>query len=131
MKDNDPNNAVETTASDGGLSSSSAGGSGSESVTPPALEQVDWTSTPTDESEIKPQMGEDYDPRPQEDQARRHIAYALIGLLWVVVGGVLILVAFQSITVEQTKDFAVLLGPVVTLVSAATGFYYGTKSTSS
>ncbi len=70
----------------------------------------------------------DYDSRPKEDEARRIIAYLLIGLLWVVVSGTFILVAFGSIELTEIKEFAVILGPVVTLVSAATGFYYGTKS---
>lgn len=73
-------------------------------------------------------IGDDYDPRPQEDAARRNIAYLLIGLLWVLVSGILVLVAFKSITLQDIKEFAVILGPVVTLVSAATGFYYGTKN---
>ncbi|WP_211232041.1 hypothetical protein [Pseudoduganella violaceinigra] len=69
-----------------------------------------------------------YNPAPHEDRARRHIAYLLIGLLWVIVGSIFILVACHSVTVGDVKEFAVVLGPVVTLVSAATGFYYGTKS---
>lgn len=81
-----------------------------------------------DTAVVAPRLGNDYDPRPHEDQARRHIAYLLIGLLWIVVAGLLILVAWGGIQVQDIKDFAVLLGPVVTLVSAATGFYYGTKS---
>lgn len=74
-------------------------------------------------------LGKPYDSRPQEDSARRYIAYSLIGLLWVLVGGILILVSFGSIHLSEIKEFAVILGPIVTLVSAATGFYYGTKST--
>ncbi len=77
-----------------------------------------------------PEVGDDYDPRPQEDGARRTIAYLLIGLLWLLVSGMLLLLSFGSITVTELKEFAVVLGPVVTLVSAATGFYYGTKSNS-
>lgn len=73
----------------------------------------------------------EYDPRPHEDGARRSIAYLLIGLLWLVVSAMFLLIAFGSIEVSDIKDFAVILGPVVTLVSAATGFYYGTKSTAS
>lgn len=69
-----------------------------------------------------------YDSAPHEDRARRHIAYSLIGLLWVIVGSLFILVAYHSVSVTEVKEFAVVLGPVVTLVSAATGFYYGTKS---
>lgn len=72
---------------------------------------------------------EPYDSRPQEDAARRNIAYSLIGLLWVLIGGILILTSFGSIHLSEIKEFSVILGPLVTLVSAATGFYYGTKST--
>lgn len=81
---------------------------------------------PTDGSGI--QLGDEYDPRPQEDAARRVIAYLLIGLLWVLVGSILILVAFKIMNLSEVKELSVVLGPVVTLVSAATGFYYGTKS---
>jgi hypothetical protein len=70
----------------------------------------------------------EYDPRPGDDGARRTIAYALIGLLSVIVVAILLLLAFSVIEADELKDFAVLLGPVITLVSAATGFYYGTKS---
>ncbi len=83
---------------------------------------------PSTEEPSGPEVGDTYDPRPQEDGARRIIAYLLIGLLWVVVGGMLVLTAFGTIEVSDMKEFAVVLGPVVTLVSAATGFYYGTKS---
>jgi hypothetical protein len=76
------------------------------------------------------QVGGDYDPRPQEDGARRTIAFLLIGLLWLIVSGILILLGFKAITVTEVKEFGVVLGPIVTLVSAATGFYYGTKSNS-
>jgi hypothetical protein len=79
-------------------------------------------------SVVTPRLGNDYDPRPHEDQARRHIAYLLIGLLWTVVAALLILVAWGGIQVQDIKKLAVLLGPVVTLASAATGFYYGTQS---
>lgn len=75
-----------------------------------------------------PRVAGDYDPRPQEDSARRNIAYLLIGLLWLIVAGMLILLGLGTIAVNDVKEFGVVLGPVVTLVSAATGFYYGTKS---
>jgi len=94
------------------------------------VEDIPSTENPTstDKEPKSPQIGDTYDPRPHEDQARRHIAYLLIGLLWVVIGAIFILVAFSSIGVLEVKEFAVVLGPVVTLVSAATGFYYGTKT---
>ena len=76
------------------------------------------------------QVGDEYDPRPQEDGARRTIAYLLIGLLWLIVSGILILLSFGSIAVGEIKDFGVVLSPIIALVSAATGFYYGTKANS-
>lgn len=37
------------------------------------------------------------------------------------------MVVFRIIAVDEIKEFGVILGPLVALVSAATGFYYGTK----
>jgi hypothetical protein len=79
---------------------------------------------------LAPQVGDNYDPRPQEDGARRMIAYLLIGLLGLVVSGMLILLGFGIIDVDHIKEFGVVLNPIIALVSAATGFYYGTKSNS-
>lgn len=93
---------------------------------------LDYTSDrPEAVQVLVPRVGGEYDPRPQEDGARRTIAYLLIGLLWLIVSGILILLSFGSIQVENIKDFGVVLSPIIALVSAATGFYYGTKSTSS
>ncbi len=72
---------------------------------------------------------EPYDPRPHEDQARRNIAYCLIGLLFILCIGTFATVWWTKIPVDDTlKIVQILLGPVIALVSAATGFYYGTKS---
>jgi hypothetical protein len=92
--------------------------------------ELDFSNDPVKEDAHSSSIaiGGNYDPRPQEDNARRTIAYLLIGLLWIVVGGIFILCAFGTIKLTEIKEFAVILGPVVTLVSAATGFYYGTKS---
>jgi hypothetical protein len=90
---------------------------------------LDFSSEVPSEDELPgPQLGGTYDPRPQEDSARRYIAYALIGLLWLVVAAMLILTASRVLTPNDIKEFSVILGPIVTLVSAATGFYYGTKT---
>lgn len=77
-----------------------------------------------------PQVGDKYDSRPQEDEARRNIAYLLIGLLGFIVSGILISLWFRIIDVDHIKEFGVILNPIIALVSAATGFYYGTKSNS-
>lgn len=76
-----------------------------------------------------PRGGDFYDPRPLEDRARRRIAYLLIALLSLLVMALLAMVVFDVITVAEIKEFGVILGPLVALVSAATGFYYGTKGT--
>lgn len=83
---------------------------------------------PASSEEGSLQIGEPYDPRPHEDAARRNIAYLLIGLLWLIVAGCLLLISFGVIDMDHIKEFSIILGPVVALVSAATGFYYGTKS---
>ncbi len=77
-----------------------------------------------------PQVGDKYDSRPQEDEARRYIAYLLIGLLGLIVSGILISLWCGIIDVDHIKEFGVILNPIIALVSAATGFYYGTKSNS-
>lgn len=91
-------------------------------------EELDWSNQPQESHTKSPEIGEDYDPRPQEDQARRHIAFLLIGLLWLIVGCIFVLIAFGTVIATDIKEFTSVLGPIVTLVSAATGFYYGTKS---
>jgi hypothetical protein len=101
-----------------------------EVKTKPADQHLDFSSDPVSFDHAPGVIvGDTYDSRPQEDGARRNIAYLLIGLLWVIVLGIFALLSFSSIKVDAIKEFAVVLGPVVALVSAATGFYYGTKST--
>lgn len=91
---------------------------------------LDYTEENPKPNQAAPQVGGVYDPRPHEDRARRRIAYLLIGLLWLIVSGILILLSLGYIEVKDIKDFGVVLSPVIALVSAATGFYYGTKSNS-
>ena len=74
-----------------------------------------------------PRGAKTYDPRPLEDKARRRIAYLLIALLALMIVALLAGVVFGVIPVSEIEEFAVILGPVVALVSAATGFYYGTR----
>jgi hypothetical protein len=98
---------------------------------PGTTDVLDYSKEDTSETKVStPEVGKDYDPRPQEDGARRTIAYLLIGLLWLVTVAIFLLLGFGSLVVTDIKEFAVLLGPIVTLVSAATGFYYGTKTSS-
>ena len=75
----------------------------------------------------KPAGGESYDPRPQEDRARRRIAYHLVAILALMVFSLLAMVAFGVIAVEDVEKFGVLVAPVVTLVTAATSSYYADR----
>ena len=74
-----------------------------------------------------PRGGTAYDPRPSEDKARRRIAYLLIALLVFMIVALLAAAVFGAIPVDEIKEFGVILGPLVALVSAATGFYFATK----
>jgi hypothetical protein len=63
--------------------------------------------------------------RPVED-TRAQIAFSLLALLAGVLIALLALLAFRRITVdEMVKLTGVLLAPLVGLVGAATGYYYG------
>lgn len=72
-----------------------------------------------------------YDPEPGRDQARLWITLWLLGLLTL-----LVLVTFAALvlipgvlTFENLKNILeILLSPLIVLVSAATGFYFGAKS---
>ena len=78
--------------------------------------------------------GPHYDPEPDREIIRGRIALALLGMLAVV-----LLFAFISIwlskwlgmDIEMLRTvLTIIFGPLVTLVSAATGFYYGSRSSS-
>lgn len=74
-----------------------------------------------------------YDPRPDHDKARRRIAYWLLVLL----SGLLVATftcfgAFFFLKPPPTFDefktlIELILTPLLTLVSAATGFYFGSQ----
>jgi len=72
-----------------------------------------------------------YDPEPQRELIRGKIA---LRLLWMLAG--VLLLAFISMWFKMDTDalrtvLTIIFGPLVTLVSAATGFYYGSRSNSS
>lgn len=71
---------------------------------------------------------EPYDPRQQEDSARRRIAYVLLSILGLVVIWALGVASFFPNSIESVlKMLQIILGPIIALVSAATGFYFGSK----
>ena len=72
-----------------------------------------------------------YNPEPQRERMRGWIALGLLGML----AGVLLL-TFISMWVGMKAEvlqtvLTIIFGPLVALVSAATGFYYGSRSSSS
>ena len=102
--------------------------------------EEDFTKT----EQENPELAKDYVPqndfsekkyklRRDEDAARRKIAYSLLGIL----GAVLLLSFYILLRAQQLKDsesvdslvkvLQIILSPLIALVSAATGFYYGSK----
>jgi hypothetical protein len=72
---------------------------------------------------------EPYDPAPEREQMRGCLAAGLVALLFLIVIGSLAALESRGPTVRELLDWvAVVLGPVVGLVGAVTGFYFGTKS---
>ena len=71
-----------------------------------------------------PPRGREHDARALEDTARRRIAYLLIGLLALYVAVPQAMVIFGVIAVDDVKEFNVIVSPFMTLVTAATSFYY-------
>ena len=72
-----------------------------------------------------------YNPEPERERMRGWIALSLLAMLAVV-----LLLAFISMWAGMKAEvlqtvLTIIFGPLVTLVSAATGFYYGTRSSSS
>ncbi len=74
-----------------------------------------------------PEGDASYDPRPQEDAARRRLAYHLVMILAVMLFSLLAMVGFGVVAVEDVEKFGVIVAPVVTLVTAATSFYYANR----
>ncbi|MBP2309404.1 hypothetical protein GBZ48_21530 [Azospirillum melinis] len=87
---------------------------------------LDYTSENI--NRVQEPLEKPYNSTIHEDAARKGIAYSLIGILAFVIVAIFFLLYCKKMTVSELKEFAVILGPIVTLVSAATGFYYGTKS---
>ena len=97
-----------------------------------AEEPIDLSAqTPSDVHLQTIPTGVPFDPEPQRERIRGRIAQ---GLLWMLAG--VMLLAFGSmwtgVDAELLKTvLTIIFGPLVALVSAATGFYYGSRSSSS
>jgi hypothetical protein len=74
---------------------------------------------------------EDWDPEPGRDIVRKWIAFWLLGILTFVIAAIIGLVCSEQWTHLTTDDVRtiseLLFAPVVTLVSAVTGFYYASN----
>jgi hypothetical protein len=67
-----------------------------------------------------------YDPAKDREDARRRLAYGLLGLLTAVVVALLGASFADWISLAETKDLAAaILSPIVVLVGTALGFYFG------
>ncbi|WP_460108024.1 hypothetical protein [Pseudomonas sp. S3_H04] len=89
---------------------------------------TDWSTELTADARDTEIVTRVYDPRPQEDGARRRVAYSLLLLLSIVTVGAMILFIIPGTDQEALKNLLnLILGPLVALVSAATGFYFATK----
>ncbi len=83
---------------------------------------------------IRPQTiptGVSFDPEPQRERMRGWIALTLLGMLALV-----LLLTFISMWAGMNTEvlqtvLTIIFGPLVALVGAATGFYYGSRSSSS
>src|SRR5712691_7666091 len=100
---------------------------------PPTSQPLNLVSTEpppvVEVSRVAPQ-GEPFDPEPHREIIRGKIA---LRLLWMLAG--VLLLAFISMWFKMDSEvlrtvLTIIFGPLVTLVSAATGFYYGSRSSS-
>jgi hypothetical protein len=72
-----------------------------------------------------------YDPAPDRENVRGKIAKWLILLLAGIVAGSFVFLWFRPTQIDQLKELlALILGPVVALVGAATGYYFGAAAES-
>jgi hypothetical protein len=70
-----------------------------------------------------------FDPRPAQEAARSRIAYVLIGTLVATIAASFAGIWFNWMTsAELDSIMKLVFGPLVGLVGAVTGFYYGGKS---
>lgn len=81
-----------------------------------------------DQQTIPPIPTSTFDPEPERERIRGRIALTLLAML----AGVLLL-TFISMWFGMNAEvlrtvLTIVFGPLVTLVSAATGFYYGSRS---
>lgn len=112
------------------------GSPGSAAGVPPPVGQPAAEETLDLESEsVEPTLfvppTEPYDPAPEREKIRGWIALILICLLVAIVVAAFISLWSQWASLKDLKGvLEVVLGPIIGLVGAVTGFYFGEKSRS-
>jgi hypothetical protein len=91
-----------------------------EPAPPEWIQEVDLGSLDLDMALVEER------PARRVERTRALLAYLLLALLSAVIATLLLLVAVRRITTEEFGTIAgVLIAPVVGLLGAATGYYYG------
>lgn len=70
-----------------------------------------------------------YDPDKDREQIRGYIALGLLALFMLIVFGSFLSLIFHWIPLNDLKEIlTIIFGPLIALLSAVTGFYYGEQS---
>lgn len=97
-------------------------------MTKQIVEEIDLTKDAIEDEETSSFLEAPYDPRPKEDSARFTIAIILIVLFAGILSvGLICVIAFPSVATKIQDYIQLIISPLVALVSAATGFYFGSK----
>jgi hypothetical protein len=94
--------------------------------------EEDLTSDPK-EKEAAPGLARPpsfpYDPSHDREKKRGHIAMTLVCLLFAIVAASFVYILFRLCDIETLKSLLeIVFAPIVGLVGAVTGFYFGEKS---
>jgi hypothetical protein len=105
------------------------------SAVPPATEELDLTTRP-EEKEASRGLNQPeerpYDPAPERERKRGLIALVLVSALCGIIVMAFAFVFVRPMTPENVEALksvlALIFAPIVGLVGAVTGFYFGEKS---
>lgn len=91
-------------------------------------EPLDWTAEDAAFDDIDIADEAPYDPDPERERMRGWIAIGLLALLsFVVISSLITVAARWAPTEDVVRVLGLLFAPLVGLVGAATGFYYGSR----
>lgn len=94
-------------------------------------EEIDETATVSPSPDLGLVTTYSYDPQQRLDSVRSRLAFCLVGIFAITIIGAFVLV-MAAPTVGLAPDHVrivveILITPTVSLVSAATGFYFGSQ----